>query len=119
MPWLSKVIRCFLLLLFIGYYGSVTFFNHEHHIENGSIIFHSHPFKKAANGTPVNHQHTSKGLIIIQLLSVFTTTILFATFFSSTLKCIYRKVILQTTENSLIPLPFILSLPLRAPPSAI
>ena len=119
MHWLNKVIKYFLLLLFIGYYGSVTFFNHEHHIPNGSIIIHSHPFKKVADGTPVSHHHTSKELIVIQLLSVILTTTLFAAFAFSALKCVYRKVVLLTTENSFITRPFLYSWGLRAPPSII
>lgn len=61
MKWLLPVI-------FIGYYGSISLFMHVH-IEHGTTIVHSHPFKKAANGDC--HHHAS--LYEIQLFHYLTT----------------------------------------------
>lgn len=72
----EKIMRYFLLFLFLGYYGNITLFTHTH-ILNGVTIVHSHPYSTGANGKPVNHQHSEKGFIIIHLLSNFIATALF------------------------------------------
>ena len=50
----AKYLRWLLLLLFIGYYGSVSLFMHVH-VENGVTIVHSHPFQHQGQG----HHHDS------------------------------------------------------------
>ena len=65
----KKVYTYLFLLLFIGYYGSVTFFNHTHLINESNSITHSHPFKSDNAGAPM-HSHPEKGYITIQLLSI-------------------------------------------------
>ena len=50
-----KTCAALLLILFAGYWGSVTLFPHAHHVD-GFVIVHSHPFSGAANGSaPLNH----------------------------------------------------------------
>jgi hypothetical protein len=62
-----------LLILFIGYFSSITFFGHTHHIDNGIIIVHSHPFRSSGSNGPVQHQHTSAGFALIYALNNFLT----------------------------------------------
>lgn len=50
----AKYLRWLLLLLFVGYYGSVSFFMHVH-VEHGVTIVHSHPLQHQGQG----HQHDS------------------------------------------------------------
>ena len=63
----NKIIRYFFLLLFLAYYASVTLFTHTHIID-GITIVHSHPYKSGTGKNPVNHQHTTNGFGLIQLL---------------------------------------------------
>lgn len=58
-----------LLILFLGFFGSITFFSHAH-IVDGVTIVHSHPYKSDNKGNPL-HSHSDKGYITIQLLSCF------------------------------------------------
>lgn len=48
---LRHILKYFLPLLFLSYWGGVTLFTHSH-VVNGVIMVHSHPFK-------AGHQHTS------------------------------------------------------------
>lgn len=50
MEKLRHILKFFLPLLFLTYWGGVTLFTHSH-VVNGVIIVHSHPFK-------AGHQHT-------------------------------------------------------------
>ena len=50
MEKLRGIMKFFLPLLFLTYWGGVTLFTHSH-VVNGVIIVHSHPFK-------AGHQHT-------------------------------------------------------------
>jgi hypothetical protein len=57
-----------LLILFTGYFGSITFFPHTH-IVDGIHVVHSHPFP---NGKiPLTHNHSKNGFILIQFVSNF------------------------------------------------
>lgn len=59
-------IRLLLLVLFIGYYGNITFFSHGH-IINGVTIVHSHYFHND-HGEPSDkpqHNHNSNELTLI------------------------------------------------------
>lgn len=47
---LRRIMKYFLPLLFLTYWGGVLLFTHSH-VVNGVIIVHSHPFK-------TGHQHT-------------------------------------------------------------
>ena len=42
-----KYVKWILPVVFILYYSSIAIFTHVH-VENGTTIVHSHPFKKAA-----------------------------------------------------------------------
>jgi hypothetical protein len=66
----GKLIGCFLLFLFLGYYGSITLFTHSH-IINGVTIVHSHPFNKDKGDGTTKMPHSEKQLLLIQLLSEF------------------------------------------------
>ncbi|MDR3059735.1 MAG: hypothetical protein LBU84_16560 [Prevotella sp.] len=64
-----------LLLLYIGYFGCVSYYVHSH-IYNGVIYVHSHPYKKLAKEADDNkqppfetHHHTSAGFFTFNQLS--------------------------------------------------
>jgi hypothetical protein len=79
--WVGKSLEFLLLLLFLGYYGSITLFPHSH-IVNGVTIVHSHPYNPVKGSGSSNPEHTGKELMLIQLLSelfVTAVTISFAT----------------------------------------
>jgi hypothetical protein len=73
-----NISKYFFLLLFLGFFGSITFFYHAH-IVDGVTIVHSHPFKKDVHGLPL-HSHSDKGYITIQFLSVITVLVVFSYF---------------------------------------
>lgn len=51
----SETCAALLLILFAGYWCSITLFPHAHLVD-GFVIVHSHPFSGAANGSaPQNH----------------------------------------------------------------
>ena len=51
----KQICAALLLILYAGYWGSVTLFPHAHRVA-GFVIVHSHPFSGAANGSaPLNH----------------------------------------------------------------
>ncbi len=110
--------RYSLLMLFLGYYGSITLFPHAHHIENGVTIVHSHPFNSGSDKNPVNHQHTPNGYILIQLLSNFVSTVIFLGLLIEVSKIIISKYILPITDECLPNLFILYSNGLRAPPAS-
>ncbi len=63
----------FLLIIFCGYFTSVTFFPHTH-IVDGVTIVHSHPYKSHSGNVPVNHNHSKDGFILIHFISHFKVT---------------------------------------------
>jgi hypothetical protein len=67
-----STIRLGLLLLFLIYYGSSTFFPHFH-VVDGVTIVHSHPYKNNSNPSNPGHQHNNNGLVFIQLISSLQT----------------------------------------------
>ena len=67
---IKKIIGYFLLILFLGYIGSITFFPHNH-IVDGVTIVHSHPYKSHSGNVPVNHNHSKNGFLLIQFISNF------------------------------------------------
>lgn len=113
--WFKKIMRYFLLILFLGYYGSITLFTHTH-ILNGVTIVHSHPFNSGTEKNPIKHQHTANGFLLIQFLSHFLTTVSFLTFSIGILKAVLRKYILQKNDENLFNRICICSNGLRAPP---
>lgn len=71
--WIRKITGYVLLIIFLGFYGSITLFSHTHHIENGIVIVHSHPYRHSGHGEPL-HSHTSNEIALLQFLAAFTTT---------------------------------------------
>lgn len=69
----KKLSGYFLLILFCGYFGSITLFPHSH-IVDGVTIVHSHAYKSQPDNLPFNHNHSKKGFIFIQLISNFIAT---------------------------------------------
>lgn len=63
-----KYMKWLLPALFIVYYSSISLFMHVH-VEDGTTIVHSHPFKKTADGTCHHHSSLSE----IQLFYLLTT----------------------------------------------
>lgn len=63
-------LKFFLLILFIGYYGSITAFYHSH-LVYGNVISHSHPYKhNPFNKSPFeSHSHSSAAYNLIQQLN--------------------------------------------------
>ena len=113
--WFNKTFKYFLLLLFLGYYGSITLFTHTHHFENGAIIVHSHPYKAGSDKNPVNHQHSTNAFILIQFLSTFLTTLSFLSFAIAALNVISLFIVYHKADK-FSNLVFIGSNGLRAPP---
>lgn len=74
----QKLYVIFFLVIFTGYYASITFFYHTH-ITLGETIGHSHPYKSGADGNPV-HSHSEKGYLTIHLLSGLTFSLVVFTF---------------------------------------
>lgn len=66
----------FLLILFCGYFASVTFFSHAH-IVDGVTIVHSHPYKSHTGNKPFNHNHSNDGFLLIHFISHFIALALF------------------------------------------
>ena len=99
-----------LLLLFVGYWSSITLFPHAHHI-NGRVYVHSHPF---ADAHP-NHTHSQQEFQFIKHLSYLVMTAATVVFF--------RKQLLELFYTILVPKVFrrqdspIHVYGLRAPPS--
>ncbi len=116
--WVKKISRFFLLILFLGYYGSITLFTHTH-IINGITIVHSHPFNSGTKENPIKHQHTENGFLLIQFLSHFLASILFFAFSIEAYKAVFRKYTIQKNKESFSRIPSLISYGLRAPPLVI
>lgn len=68
---LLTLLKFFLIVLYINYYGSTIFFVHTHQTPYGPIT-HSHPYKGA-------HQHSANAFVTIAVLSeIAVCTVLFA-----------------------------------------
>ncbi len=113
--WRNKIMRYFLLILFLGYYASIFSFTHTH-IVNGIAIVHSHPYNPFSKDEPVNHQHSTNGFILIHILSHFLTTVLFLVFSIGILKVALRKCIFLKNEENFVFRICICSNGVRAPP---
>lgn len=77
--WLGNYIRKFktvagiiLVLLYLGYLGSVTFFHHSHSVGDITVV-HSHPHKSNNGNTHSGHDHSEYQLVLIHFLSVIIT----------------------------------------------
>ncbi len=69
----KKIMRLFLLVLFLGYYSSITLFTHTH-IVSGVAIVHSHLSNPFSSKKTDNQQHSKDGFVLLQLLSHFSST---------------------------------------------
>jgi len=107
--------KIFFLILFLGYYGSITLFTH-YHIVNGVTIVHSHPYKNGSGSSQSGHQHNSNGLMLIQLISEVQSCV------SGSCSCITNpdefatEYIFKTCNNAWSESDIVNSNPLRAPP---
>jgi len=63
----------FLAFLFLGYLGSITFFQHTH-IVDGITVVHSHPYKSHNGNAPISHKHSQCQLVLINFLSLLIVT---------------------------------------------
>ncbi len=111
--YIRRIYVSFLMVLFLGYYVSITLFYHTH-IVQGDTIVHSHPYKTDNKGLP-SHSHSEKGYIIIHFLSCFSVFIFLFFFNFKTITPIVYKIIFRTsriTGNSSCNLVY----SLRAPP---
>jgi hypothetical protein len=110
---IKKSCAYFLLILFLGYYGSITMFFHSH-IISGDTVVHSHPFRTDNNGLPL-HSHTTNGFITIHLLSTILVSLSFLVFGFKAFAQVINGIICKTRaaffKTNLI---FLYSL--RAPP---
>ena len=70
----KKLLGFSLLILFCGYFGSITFFPHTH-IVDGVTIAHSHPYKSQPGDDPINHNHSKNRFLLIQFISHFIASI--------------------------------------------
>ena len=86
----KKLSGYFLLILFCGYFGFITFFPHTH-IVDGVTIVHSHPYKSHSGDVPVNHNHSKDGFLLIHFISHFI---------ASAPIILIGFAIIQTTLNS-------------------
>lgn len=111
-----KISKYFFLVIFLGFFGSVTFFNHSH-IVNGLTIVHSHPFKSDINGKP-NHNHTGTGFLLVNFLANFVATAVFAST-SLTILLNFREKLAPLFYNVSLRNLFSNSNPLRGPPQAM
>ncbi|WP_158712857.1 hypothetical protein [Parabacteroides pacaensis] len=68
-PILRKYLKWVLPVIFIGYFGIVSLFEHTH-IVNGVVVVHSHPFKSLPEGAA--HHHTANQLQLFYFLSHFS-----------------------------------------------
>lgn len=106
----------FLLILFLGYYVSISSFTHIH-IVNEVAIVHSHPYNPFSKDKPVNHQHSANSFVLIHFLSHFLTTVTFLLTFSiKVYKTVLIKYILKKNDENYSNLLFLSSNGLRAPP---
>lgn len=103
-----------LLILFLGYYGSITLFYHSH-IVLGDTIVHSHPFRTDSHGFPL-HSHTNKGIITVHLLSCLAISFILVYFCFNSITPILYEIILRTKVGLANHLFHYLCL-LRGPPS--
>ncbi len=74
-----KYVAYLLLLLYIGYYGAVSYFIHIH-VYNNVVYTHSHPYQKAKGKLPdkqlpfeANHTHNNAGFSTFNQLSNLTS----------------------------------------------
>jgi len=112
---MKQIIKYLLIILFIGYYSSISFFVHTHIVE-GKNITHSHPYIPFKSNKTPEYNHTTNELLLFQVLSNFL--IFSNAFFFGFI--IYQKVLKELVLTKEIvfykKLIFFTSNGLRAPP---
>jgi hypothetical protein len=109
-----NISKYFFLLLFLGFFGSVTLFDHAH-VVNGITIVHSHPFKSDKNGIPT-HNHTTNGYLIIHLLMNFTALAVFTLIAINLILNLLGKISIKY-YNWFLSQSYLVFNPLRGPPA--
>ena len=109
---MAKYMKWLLPALFIVYFSSISLFMHVH-VENGTTIVHSHPFKKGSE-----HSHTTVEFQLIHLLNhvLVTDSGLIPTFAVAALSLLCILFIRPQVEPYHRSCPGVISL--RAPPVA-
>jgi len=113
--FMGKSLSVILLMLFLGYYSSITFFTHSH-IINGVTIVHSHPFNSDKGGGSSNSPHSDKALLVIHLLSELITTIFAISFAILILRILLHKLPRISIKNGYAEPGGYCTSPLRGPP---
>ncbi len=110
----TGIMKQLLLMLFLGYYVSVTFFPHAHIID-GITIVHSHLYNPFSKQNSADQQHSKSEILLGSQLAHFLTIISFIAF-----ACIavyeYSTIILSKNQKLVHLQSFIFSNGLRAPP---
>lgn len=110
-----KYAKWLLPVLFIAYYSSISLFMHVH-VEYGTTIVHSHPFKSSPDGSSHNHASLSE----IQLFHLLTTVHVEDGAVHPLQLQFYALRIFSISEMPVFPdylVPVLGELSLRAPPS--
>lgn len=113
--WRKNIVKYLLLILFLGYWGSITLFQHAH-IVDGVTIVHSHPYNPFSKENPTNHHHSKNEFVLIYLLSHFITTVSFLAFSLIAIKTVLKDVIVPKNDEVFSNLFFFCSNGFRAPP---
>lgn len=111
MEKLRRIMKYFLPLLFLTYWGGITLFAHSH-VVNGVIIVHSHPFK-------ANHQHTQGQAETIFFLGHYAVSSLPALLVAVPCFCILLGVLAVPRVSRLCLLRSEDGIRLRAPPVCV
>jgi hypothetical protein len=114
-PAYKKLTGYFLLIIFSGYFASVTFFTHTH-IVDGVTIVHSHPFRSHSGNVPVHHQHSENGFVLIHFLSHFMTITSLSVYGVAIIRKALRNLSVIADENIVRDFSYYCTYLLRAPP---
>lgn len=112
--WRKHLLKYSLIILFLGYYGSITLFSHTHY-ENGKAITHSHPYKPSNDDKSQSHQHAQHEFVLISLLTHFFTTALFIVL-SITAAKITTHILVRKREEAFLCNSLYLPCGMRGPP---
>ena len=56
--------------LLVGFHLAQSSYLHYHHLSDGSVVAHSHPYQNGSEGTSnPKHTHTSSELVLLQMFS--------------------------------------------------
>lgn len=87
---------CLLFVLFVGFFWSISFFDHTHLYE-GNIVVHSHPFKLGMDDKPM-HNLCDSGYLLVYQLNNFISDILFP-FLAFTIILVHTGMIIFKSIN--------------------